>query len=124
MIKSGEEQLKRIEAMIGSMTPAERTQPELLAAQPSRRRRVALGSGHTPADMDKVLADFQKMRGFMKQMSSGAGIPGMGGLPGLGGPGAMQGIDRSQLSGRNNRSSNGPLKRQRPPKKKKGFGDL
>ena len=115
MLKSGEEQLKRIEAMIGSMTNAERTQPELLAAQPSRRRRVALGSGHTPAEMDKVLSDFQKMRGLMKQMSSGGGLPGMGGLPGLGGTGGMP-----QGGGGSVRAP----KRQRPHKKKKGFGDL
>ncbi|MCX5942676.1 MAG: signal recognition particle protein, partial [Cyanobacteria bacterium] len=89
MLKQGEEQLKKIEAMIGSMTTAERQQPELLAAQPSRRRRIAGGSGHTPADVDKVLADFQKMRGVMQQMSRGGmpgGIPGMGGgFPGMGG---------------------------------------
>ena len=118
MLKSGEEQLKRIEAMIGSMTNAERTQPELLAAQPSRRRRVALGSGHTPAEMDKVLSDFQKMRGVMKQMSSGGGLPGMGGLPGLGGTGGMPGMP--QGGGGSVRAP----KRQRPHKKKKGFGDL
>ena len=40
MLKQGEEQLKKIEAMIGSMTETERQQPELLASQPSRRRRI------------------------------------------------------------------------------------
>ncbi len=127
MIKSGEEQLKRIEAMVGSMTPVERTQPELLAAEPSRRKRVALGSGHVAADVDKVLADFQKMRGLMKQMSSGAGIPGMGGMPGLGGPPGIGGgmPDMNQYSSRGSRRAGGVApKRQRPPKKKKGFGDL
>jgi hypothetical protein len=81
MLKQGEQQLKKIEAMIGSMTEAERQLPQLLASQPSRRRRIAAGSGHTPADVDKVLADFQKMRGFMQQMSRGGGMPG---LPGMG----------------------------------------
>ncbi|WP_269623303.1 signal recognition particle protein [Prochlorococcus marinus] len=125
MLKSGEQQLKRIEAMIASMTDAERKQPELLAAQPSRRRRVALGSGHTSAEVDKVLADFQKMRGLMKQMASGAGLPGMGGLPGLGAPGGMPGMATNQSPSRGGRgSSYGTPKRQRPHKKKKGFGDL
>ncbi|KGG16282.1 MULTISPECIES: signal recognition particle protein [unclassified Prochlorococcus] len=124
MLKSGEEQLKRIEAMIGSMTDAERLQPELLAAEPSRRRRVALGSGHTPPEMDKVLADFQKMRGLMKQMSSGAGMPGLGGFPGLGGPGSMPGSAPNQFNSRKSGGSIGSKKRQRPHKKKKGFGDL
>jgi uncharacterized protein YdiU (UPF0061 family) len=43
------------------MTEAERRDPDLLAAAPSRRRRIASGSGHSAADVDKVLADFQKM---------------------------------------------------------------
>jgi len=108
MLKQGEQQLKRIEAMIGSMTQAEREDPDLLAASPSRRRRIAGGSGHSPADVDKVLADFQKMRGFMQQMTRGGGMPGLpgmgGGFPGMGG--------------------GAPAKAPRPAKKKKGFGDL
>ncbi len=125
MIKSGEEQLKRIEAMIGSMTPNERSQPELLAAQPNRRRRVALGSGHSAADVDKVLADFQKMRGFMKQMSTGGGLPGLGGLPGMGDPSStMPMMGANPQYGKGGRSGGGVPRRQRPQKKKKGFGDL
>ena len=114
MLKQGEQQLKRIEAMIGSMTPQERNQPELLAASPSRRRRIASGSGHRPADVDKVLADFQKMRGMMQQMTRG-GLPGMGGgMPGL--PGMGGGMPSG--------GGGTPPRRHRPPKKKKGFGDL
>ena len=66
MLKHGEEQLKKIEAMIDSMTPDERNQPELLAAQPSRRRRIANGSGHKSSEVDKVLEDFQKMEGWLE----------------------------------------------------------
>ena len=126
MIKSGEDQLKRIEAMIGSMTAEERSNPELLSAQPSRRSRIAIGSGHNAADVDKVLADFQKMRGMMKQLANGGGIPGMGGLPGMGGQqGMMPGIGNNQFQarGRSGNTSSAP-KRKRPIKKKKGFGDL
>ncbi|MBM5814040.1 MAG: signal recognition particle protein [Cyanobacteria bacterium M_DeepCast_100m_m1_067] len=116
MLKQGEQQLKRIEAMIGSMTEAERQQPELLASQPSRRRRIAAGSGHAPADVDKVLADFQKMRGFMQQMTKGGGMPGMpgmGGMPGMPGmPGPMGG------------AGGGGRRPARPAKKRKGFGEL
>ena len=127
MIKSGEDQLKRIEAMIASMTTEERAKPELLAAQPSRRRRVANGSGHITADVDKVLGDFQRMRGMMKQMSTGGGFPGMGGLPGLGAESAglpsMGG--GNQVQSRKGRGGQGlPPRRKRPIKKKKGFGDL
>jgi len=123
MLKQGEQQLKKIEAMIGSMTEAERQDPDLLAASPSRRRRIASGSGHTPADVDKVLQNFQQMRGFMQQMSRGGGmpgIPGMGGgfpgMPGMGGgfPGMGGGVPRG----------GGPGKAPKPAKKKKGFGEL
>ena len=106
MIKSGEDQLKKIESMISSMTTEEKQKPEVLAAQPSRRQRIAQGSGYQAKDVDKVLADFQRMRGFMKQMSNG-GMPGMGGMGGMGG-------------GNSNRSS----KKQKSNKKKKGFADL
>jgi signal recognition particle subunit SRP54 len=128
MLKQGESQLKRIEAMIGSMTPAEREQPELLAAQPGRRRRIAAGSGHTPADVDKVLADFQKMRGFMQQMSRG-GMPGMPGMPGLGGgfPGLGGGLPGMGgfpgMPGAAGRGGGAP-RPAKPAKKRKGFGQL
>ncbi|MCT0199280.1 signal recognition particle protein [Synechococcus sp. CS-1325] len=119
MLKQGEAQLKRIEAMIGSMTEAERQQPQLLAAQPSRRRRIAAGSGHTLADVDKVLADFQKMRGFMQQMTRGGGMPGMPGMQGMPGmPGAAPGMAGATARG-------GPARKpSRPAKKRKGFGQL
>jgi len=128
MLKQGEEQLKKIEAMIGSMTTAERRQPELLAAQPSRRRRIAAGSGHTPADMDKVLADFQKMRGFMQQMTRGGmpgGIPGMGdGFPGMGGFPGMPGMPGMGGAGMPGGRGAGPQRQAKPAKKRKGFGQL
>ena len=125
MIKSGEDQLMRIEAMIGSMTPSERNQPELLAAQPTRRSRVANGSGYTTPEVDKVLADFQRMRGLMKQISSGGGIPGMGAMPGLGGSGGMiPGMGQKQKQGKVNSSNQSSFKKKRGFKKKKGFGDL
>jgi signal recognition particle subunit SRP54 len=116
MLKQGEQQLQKIEAMIGSMTPGERQDPDLLAASPSRRRRIASGCGHTPAEVDKVLADFQKMRGFMQQMTRGGmpGMPGMGGMGGFPGMGAPAG-------GAPRGSAPRP---PRPKKPRKGFADL
>jgi len=127
MLKQGEQQLQKIEAMIGSMTPGERQDPDLLAASPSRRRRIASGCGHTPAEVDKVLADFQKMRGFMQQMTRGGmpGMPGMGGMggfPGMGGgmPGGMPGMG-APAGGAPRGSAPRP---PRPKKPRKGFADL
>ena len=127
MLKQGEQQLKKIEAMIGSMTESERNQPQLLASQPSRRRRIASGSGHTPADVDKVLADFQKMRGFMQQMTRGGmpGMPGMGGMPGMPGMPGMDGMPgMGGMPGMPGMGGGGSAKSHKPPKKRKGFGHL
>ena len=74
-------QLRRIEAMIDSMTPAERRRPELIKA--SRRRRIAAGSGTTPADVNRLLKQFDEMQRLMRQLSGGRMPNGIGGLRGL-----------------------------------------
>jgi signal recognition particle subunit SRP54 len=60
------EQFKRIEAIILSMTPAERENPELFNG--SRRMRVAKGSGNTIQDVNQFLKQFEEMRKMMKNM--------------------------------------------------------
>ena len=62
----------------------------------------------------------------MKQMSTGGGLPGMdGGLPGLGGGAGMSPSGVNPYQSRKVRRGQGSLpRRQRPVKKKKGFGDL
>jgi signal recognition particle subunit SRP54 len=64
-----EKDLKRIEAIIQSMTPEERAHPEIIGA--SRKRRIARGSGTTPADINQLLNQFRQMQQMMKQMSTG-----------------------------------------------------
>jgi signal recognition particle subunit SRP54 len=121
MLEQGEVQLKRCEAMINSMTREERKQPNLLAGSPSRRRRIAAGSGHAEKDVGKLVSDFTKMRSMMQQMGQGGGLPGMGGgFPGMGGgmPG-MPGMGGARPGFR--APSN---KKQKKQKKKKGFGEL
>ncbi len=75
-----EGQLKRIEAIIDSMTPDERRHPELIKA--SRRRRIALGSGTSTPDINRLLKQFTEMQRLMKQLGGGR-LPKLGG--GLGG---------------------------------------
>ena len=72
--------LKRIEAIIDSMTPDERRHPELIKA--SRRRRIALGSGTSTADVNRVLKQFGEMQKLVKQIGSGR-LPNIGGLRGM-----------------------------------------
>ena len=73
-------QLKRIEAIIDSMTPEERRQPEIIKA--SRRRRIALGSGTTTAEVNRVLKQFAEMQRLVKQLSGGR-LPNLPGLRGI-----------------------------------------
>jgi len=62
----GEAQLKRVEAIVQSMTRAERRQPEILNA--NRRTRIAKGSGTTVAEVNDLLKQFNQMKKMMKQM--------------------------------------------------------
>jgi signal recognition particle subunit SRP54 len=59
-----EKQLKKVEAMILSMTPGERHNPQIIGG--SRRRRIARGSGVQPHDVNQLLNQFQQMQKLMK----------------------------------------------------------
>lgn len=126
-LKQGETQLKRCESMINSMTMQERRDPDLLASSPSRRRRIATGSGYKESDVNKLVADFQKMRSLMQQMGQG-NFPGMPGMFGGGGMGnAYAGAGRPSAPGwrgYNGGGAGGTKKKKPKDKKKKGFGNL
>ena len=62
-----EKQMDRIEAMILSMTPAERLHPEIING--SRRKRIAQGSGTQVEDLNRLLRQFDQMKKMMKQFS-------------------------------------------------------
>lgn len=59
-------QMFRIEAMITSMTPAERAKPSII--NPSRKKRIAAGSGNTVADVNRLLKQFDDMQKMMKRL--------------------------------------------------------
>ncbi|WP_392531275.1 signal recognition particle protein [Nostoc sp. C117] len=125
-LKQGETQLKRCEAMINSMTRQERHDPDLLASSPSRRRRIASGSGYRESDVTKLVGDFQKMRSLMQQMGQGS-FPGMGGMFGGGMDNAFAGGgNRPPAPGWRGYNSGAPsaTKKKKKEKKKKGFGNL
>jgi len=64
--------LKKIEAIIKSMTPEERRKPEIIDG--SRRRRIARGSGTKVQDVNRLLKQFSQTRQMLKQFSgSGKG---------------------------------------------------
>jgi len=92
-----ESQLKQVESLIHSMTPAERKQPDLI--DKSRARRIARGSGRRSSDVRELQKRFEQMREMMSALGSGGGmlskLPGMGQLAGAGGAG----LDPSALLG-------------------------
>ena len=66
MTEQGEKDMKRVEAIILSMTVEERRKPQLLNA--SRKRRIALGSGTEVQNVNKLLRDFEQVRIMAKRM--------------------------------------------------------
>ena len=62
-----DDQIKRVEAIIQSMTVEERRRPEILNG--SRRRRIARGSGTTPADINRLMNQFKQTQKLMRQFS-------------------------------------------------------
>jgi signal recognition particle subunit SRP54 len=83
----------RMEAIINSMTPRERRNPELI--QGSRKRRITRGSGTQVQDLNRLLKQHKQMQKMMKKMKGGGmekmmrGLGGMGGMKGPGGMGGM-----------------------------------
>ncbi|MEA5142108.1 MAG: signal recognition particle protein [Oscillibacter sp.] len=81
-----EKQMAHTKAIIQSMTPLERENPQILNA--SRKRRIAAGCGLEVVDINRLLKTFDMMQQLTKSMSKGkfrGGIPGMGGgFPGMG----------------------------------------
>jgi len=64
-----ERELDQVEAIINSMTPGERNDPEVLNA--SRKRRIAAGSGTSVQDVNVMLKEFRELSKMMKQLSGG-----------------------------------------------------
>jgi len=71
---------KGIEAMIGSMTPEERADPDLI--NPNRKKRIAKGAGKDIAEVNAFMKQFEQMRGMMKGMNK-AGMFGVKAMPGV-----------------------------------------
>lgn len=83
-----DKELRRIEAMICSMTPKERNTPEIIDG--SRRKRIAAGSGTTVSELNQFLKRFRDAKKMMKRLAKmgPGGLKGlMGGFPGMGGGG-------------------------------------
>ena len=91
-------QIDWLQAIILSMTPEERSNPSVI--NPSRKRRIAAGSGRTVEEVNRLLKQLDQMQKMIKQMNNKGGskkrrrkkmLPGLGGMPldGMGGMGGM-----------------------------------
>jgi signal recognition particle subunit SRP54 len=70
--KVDDRQIIRTEAIINSMTPLERTKPELIKA--SRKRRIAMGAGVQVMHVNQLLNQFEQMQKMMKMLGKGGGM--------------------------------------------------
>jgi len=82
--------VKRQEAIILSMTPKERRNPDLIKA--SRKQRIATGSGTGVSDVNKLLKQHQDMSGMMRRLKKMGGLGALGAMMGKGLPGMMPGM--------------------------------
>lgn len=80
-----EKQLAHMEAIVLSMTPAERRNPKLL--NPQRKFRIAKGAGVDIAVVNRFIKQFEQSQKLMKQFAGGGKRKGFGGFPGMGGKG-------------------------------------
>ncbi|WP_295657882.1 signal recognition particle protein [uncultured Nocardioides sp.] len=103
-----EREIDRIQAMILSMTPAERDNPKMIDG--SRRARIAKGSGVQVSDVNQMVTRFFDARKMMQQMARGGGMPGMPGLPGMGGTGGGGKKQKSKKPAKGRRVSGNPAK--------------
>ena len=102
-----EREIDRTEAIIRSMTPAERRDPSI--SNGSRRARIAYGSGVTVSQVNALLQRFEQAAKMMKRMSNRGGMG--GGIPGFGGP-AMGGGKKKGKNKKKGGKSGNPMKRE------------
>ena len=91
-----EKMFNRMEAIILSMTPLERENPQILNA--SRKRRIAAGCGQEVMEINRLLKQYETMQQLAKQLTSGKMPTALRGMPGIGGMGGgrMHGFGRKK----------------------------
>jgi signal recognition particle subunit SRP54 len=105
-----EREIDRIQAIIQSMTPAERANPKVVDG--SRRVRISRGSGTQVSDVNQLVDRFFEARKMMMSMAKGGGIPGMPGMPGMPGLGGKRAKGKQAAKkAKAKRGSGNPAKR-------------
>ncbi len=101
-----EKEIDRTEAIIRSMTPAERRDPSIIDG--SRRVRIAYGAGVTVSQVNALLQRFEQAAKMMKRMSNKVGA----GMPGFGGPSMGGGKGKGKKGKKKGSKSGNPMKRE------------
>ncbi|MGO2100368.1 signal recognition particle protein [Vagococcus salmoninarum] len=101
-VKVDPKDVERKKAMVYSMTPAEREKPELLT--PSRRRRIAAGSGNNVIEVNRMIKQFNESRKMMQQMTKGQMPAGMEQMLGSGIKGKMGKMAMNQMVRKNKKA--------------------
>lgn len=101
-----EREIDRTEAIIRSMTPAERRDPSIIDG--SRHARIAYGSGVTVSQVNALLQRFEQAAKMMRRMSNKAGA----GMPGFGGPSMGGGKGKGKKGKKKGSKSGNPMKRE------------
>ncbi len=86
------DEIKRIKALIGSMTEKERLEPSLI--NPSRKKRISKGSGLSEVQINKILKQFKNASKMAKKLSSKGGMKGLQNMMSQMGPGGMPNLPR------------------------------
>ncbi len=106
----------RKKAIVFSMTPAERENPELL--NPSRRRRIAAGSGNSVVEVNRMIKQFNESRKMMQQMSKGNMPPGMEEMMGTGMKGKLGKMAMNRMVKQTKKKNKKKAKQKKNKKKK------
>lgn len=113
-LKVDPKDIEHTKAIVYSMTPQERENPDLL--NPSRRRRIAAGSGRPIQEVNRMIKQFKQMQDMMKKMSNG-NFSGMEGLLGGGMQGKLAKMSMNRMIRKNKKLKQKKLKK---PLKRKG----
>ncbi|MDF7672449.1 signal recognition particle protein [Lactobacillus sp. ESL0701] len=107
-INIDKKQILHVKAIVSSMTPEEREDPELL--NPSRRRRIATGSGRPVVEVNRMIKQFKQARDMMSKIIKG-NFKGMGNLPGMDSPMAKMAMRRMGKKFKKNKKKRMKIKR-------------
>lgn len=107
-LKVDPKDIEHTKAIVYSMTPQERENPDLL--NPSRRRRIAAGSGRPIQEVNRMIKQFKQMQDMMKKMSNG-NFSGMEGLLGGGMQGKLAKMSMSRMIRKNKKLKQKKLKK-------------